>query len=200
MMRINLLPKEERGRSKSRVDGMLLAWLGVGIAVVAVALVTVLNAMNLRITQAEEAALFDRVTDLRAAQSTLAKQQKENDELEAAVGELASFMFVEQNMAMVWLLADSTRAVPEDVWLELLAVDSGRGLHGAGYAAGTYELSWLLRDLQAVPDAGHVQLETLERVRTIAGWRRKFSVDLTVSGFPDAEQGEGDLTVEGGTP
>lgn len=179
-MRINLLPKEERGRSQPLRKGMVLAILGLAVSAAAVAVFTIMHVKNVDVTRAEETVLFALVTDLRAEQGALAAQRTENDEFEAILDERARSIFVDANMATVRLLADSTLAVPEGVWLELLSIDSGEGLHAEGYAADNLDLSGFLRNLQAVPDTAHVQLETMERVLAEGRLWRKFAADLTV--------------------
>lgn len=203
-MRINLLPPEERRRNQPRVDGARLAGLSLVLAVFFVAALTTFHVLNLRATQAKEAVLLAEVTALRAEQQTLAAQRAENDAFEAALADLARSIFVEQNLATIRLLADSTHAVPEGVRLDLLAIDSGRSVYASGYAEDTGDLSQMLRNLEAVPGVEHVQLQTMERVQTLVGLRRPFSIYLTTEGAADDaaadDSSEDELAAEEETP
>lgn len=182
-MRINLLPKEERGRSKTRVDGLRFAWIGAAALLMLVALVTYFNVQLTVAARTEEADLATRVATVRQQQRQLDELRRENEALAEAKEQMEALLFQNRNEATARLLSDIATAVPEDVWFSALQVNAGRDVFARGHAAETGDLSLLLRNMHDAAGIQSVQLSSLDRVDDRAGHRREFTLNLTVEGW-----------------
>lgn len=183
MMRFNLLPKHERGRSKPRADGMRFAWIGLGALIVLVILLTVFNVRIAALTSSEEADLFQRVLALRVEQAELSRVRSDNQQLVQTHERLEKLLYQNRNEATSHLLADVAAAVPKDAWLAGLYVNTGRDVFARGHAAETGDLSALLRQLTGAARVQNVQLSSMDRVSGTDGYRRDFTLSLTLEGW-----------------
>lgn len=184
-MRINLLPKEERGRSTQRTSGVRVAGIG---AAALFALMTLLTGLHIAWTndvRRQEADLYERVLQLRVEQSRLAAVRRENEAIAEDVARLSVLLHQDANERTGRLLRHIGLSVPPDAWLEHLSMHAGNDVYASGHAGETGDLSALLRRLQQADDVENLHLASMERVSGPDGHRREFSLSLTVKGWDD---------------
>lgn len=185
MMRINLLPREERGRSTQRTSGVRIASIGLVALVIVVTLGTGFHLITVNILRQQEAELREQVVQVRAEQSRLNAVRRENDDIQVDVDRLEQVMHQATNEETGRLLRDIGASVPPDAWLERLSIHGGNDVFAAGHAGETGDLSLLLRELQRASGVENVHLATMERTSGPDGYRREFTVNLTVEGWDD---------------
>jgi len=179
-MRFNLLPEEERGRSRMRPGALRFAAIGAWVLTALVVMATVFHVALARQAQEQAQLLRPRAEAVRLEQARLSAVRRDNAELSREVAELEQAIHTASNEALLALLEAAAAAVPEGAWLEWLLIEPGDSLWADGYAADAAQLAALLSALRRVPGAAALELTSIERAAELDGSWRKFSVWLTV--------------------
>lgn len=180
MIRINLIPPEERGKGRGGVDWLRVAAIGAWGFTALLILVTVFNARAAGLYRRELDALQPRIIQLQAAQRELRDVRQHNAQLEQEKNRLEAL--AAGSAAVSSRLETVARILPRDVWLERLALAPGEQVVLQGYTANVSSVSRLLRSLRELGDVEDVELVALDRIGDEDPYLRALVIRLQLKG------------------
>lgn len=183
MMRINLVPPQERGRSQARVDWLRMAYvIGAGLTV----LLLFSTGFALRligIKEAELQAMEQSFLQVETTRAELSRVRRANSELQAEVDRLAALAPEGRSAALLQTMKDVAALVPADAWLAGYTFDGERQVSMDGYAGRAEDVTRLLQRLEALPYVDDVGLVSLRRMGDDSGGLRAFTIRLVMGGM-----------------
>ena len=179
MIRINLLPKEDRGKSGSQVNWAQMSVFLLLASIILMALITVFNYMLLTSYRERLAAIQPETATLRAAEREMQKIESANNEIQKSV-KLGEQLFVRSaNDSVLDLIQRIAQVTPPDIWLRQLQLGVGNTLAINGYATHAADISLYLSDLQNVPAISNIQINARNRIGDPAQGIPGFGIEHT---------------------
>ena len=180
MIRINLLPKDERGKSGSQVDwARMRVFLSLAL-ILMVSFFTVFNYMLLTSYREILADVQPQKATLRAAERELQKLRSENNEIRQNV-QAGERLFVRStNDSLLELIQRIAQVTPPDIRLRQLQLSAENTLTINGYATQAADISLFLSDLQNVPGISDIQINALSRIGDGAQGIHVFGLHITL--------------------
>lgn len=158
MIRINLVPKEERGKSEKKVDwNRMTIILAAGLTALVVGFGFFNHVLTDMYRDKADRMVVDMAT-LRREQGVLNTFKGDNATLRKDLDAAKQFVRLESNERFIKTLTELSKATPSDVWLSQLFMIADTSVTTAGYAARPVDLSLLLKELELVTGVREVNL------------------------------------------
>ena len=180
MIRFNLLPKDERGKSGSQVNwARMRVFLGLA-AILLMSFFTVFNYMLLASYRELLADLQPQGATLRVAERELQRLRSANNEIRQSV-QVGEQLFVRSaNDSLLELIQRIAQVTPPDIRLRQLQLSAENTLTINGYATQAADISLFLSDLQNVPSISDIQINALSRIGDGTQGIRVFGLHITL--------------------
>ncbi len=180
MIRINLLPKEERGKSGSQVNWARMNVFLLLASIFLMSFFTMFNYMLLTSYRERLANVQPQMETLRAAERELQRLRSTNNEIRQSV-QVGEQLFVRSaNDSILGLIQQIAQVTPPDIWLRQLQLSAGNTLALNGYATQAADISLYLSDLQNVRGISNIQINALSRIGDGAHGIRVFGLHITL--------------------
>ena len=180
MIRINLLPKEERGKSGSQVNWRQMRVFLLLAVILLMLLSTAFNYMLLASYRDLLTNVGPEKAELRAAERELQKLRSANNEIRQGV-QVGEKLFVRSaNDSILELIQRIAQVTPPDVRLRQLQLSAENTLIINGYATQAADISLYLSDLQNVPGISNIQINALSRIGDGGQGIRVFGLHITL--------------------
>jgi Tfp pilus assembly protein PilN len=180
MIRINLLPKEERGKSGSKVNWAQMSVFLLLASIVLMSIFTVFNYMLLISYRERLANVGPQMATLRASERELQKLGSTNNEIRQSMQVGERLIVRSANDSVVDLIQRVAQVTPRDIWLRQFQLSVGSTLAISGYATQAADISLFLSDLQNVPGISNIQINALSRIGDGAQGIRVFGLHITL--------------------
>jgi Tfp pilus assembly protein PilN len=180
VIRINLLPKEDRGKSGSQVNWaqmsvfLLLAWI------ILMSFLTVFNYMLLTSYRERLANIQPQMATLHAAELELRKLGSANNDIRQSVQAGEKLFVRSANDSLLELIQQIAQVTPPNIWLRQLQLSAGNTLAINGYATQAADISLYLSDLQNVSSISNIQINALSRIGDGTQGIRVFGLNITL--------------------
>jgi Tfp pilus assembly protein PilN len=180
MIRINLLPKEERGKSGRKVNWARMSVFLLLASIFLMSFLTVFNYMLLTSYRELLANVQPQMATLRAAERELQRLRSANNEIRQSV-QVGEQLFVRSaNDSLLNLIQRIAQVTPPDIRLRQLQLIAGNTLTINGYANHAADISLYLSDLQNVRGISNIQITALSRIGDGAQGIRVFGLHITL--------------------
>jgi Tfp pilus assembly protein PilN len=180
MIRINLLPKEERGKSGRKVNWAQMSVFLLLASIILMSLFTVFNYMLLTSYRERLANVQPEMATLRAAEREMQKLESANNEIRKSV-QVGEQLFVRSaNDSVLELIQRIAQVTPPNIWLRQLQLNAGNTLAINGYATQAADISLYLSDLQNVSSLSNIQINALSRIGDGTQGIRVFGLHITL--------------------
>ena len=180
MIRINLLPKEERKRKVKQVDWVRMSAIFAVSLTVLVLIVTVYSSRVVSIYRNQLDSFASQVQVVYKLQSEQRDLNRTKETLTEKKDFLASITFMDKNNASMDLYIGILNQIPDSVWLEELYFATDRTLTFTGYSLTSEAVTTLLDDIEANENVRTVELARLERLGTPEFEIRAFRLRITL--------------------
>jgi Tfp pilus assembly protein PilN len=180
VIRINLLPKEERGKSGSQVNWAQMSVFLLLASIILMSFFTVFNYMLLTSNRERLANLQPEMATLRAVEGELKKLGSASNEILQSV-KVGERLFVRSpNDSVLELIQRVAQVTPPNIWLRQVQLNAGKTLALNGYATQAADISLYLSDLQNVSGISNIQINALSRIGDGAQGIRVFGLHITL--------------------
>jgi Tfp pilus assembly protein PilN len=180
VIRINLLPKEERGKSGSKVNWAQMSVFLLLASIILMSILTVFNYMLLTSYRERLAIVRPQMATLRSAERELKRLGSANNEVRQSVQAGEKLFVRSANDSILELIQRVAQVTPPDVWLRQLQLNAGNTLAINGYATQAANISLYLSDLQNVSGISSIQINALSRVGDGAQSVHIFGLHITL--------------------
>jgi Tfp pilus assembly protein PilN len=180
VIRINLLPKEERGKSGSKVNWAQMSVFLLLASIILMSFFTVFNYMLLTSYRERLANVRPEMAKLRTAERELKRLGSANNEIRQSV-QVGEQLFVRSaNDSVLELIQRIAQVTPRNIWLRQLQLNAGNTLAINGYATQAADISLYLSDLQNVSGISNIQINALSRIGDGTRGIRVFGLHITL--------------------
>lgn len=182
MIRVNLLPKEERGLSQRKVNWLRMGAFGAGALTLLVALFAAYNLVLIQMHQNQLDGLQAEVMQLRRIESELRSAQARNRELEEEISFVRSFAVGDSNLRTLSVIQSVVGSMPEQMWLAHLYITPGSTASARGFAVDSAELTRFLEAARGFRQVDSVELESMTRRGERPHLVREFRIRMQLNG------------------
>ena len=180
MIRFNLLPKEERGKSGRNVNWRRMSAFLLLASIFLMSFSPVFNYRLLTSYRERLASIRPQMETLRAAERELQRLRSANNEIRKSVQVGEQLFSRSANDSILDLIQQIAHVTPPDIWLRQLQLSTGNTLAINGYATQAADISLYLSDLQGVRGISNIQITALSRIGDRDQGIRVFGLHITL--------------------
>lgn len=161
MIRINLVPREERGKSQRAVDWRRMGLIVAASVTLVVVAYGVFNSILIGMHNARIEAMAPDMRELRRRESDLRSLRSENRDYQQQITAARDFVGEASNRRMIGMLRGMAEVTPQGVWMNQIFFSPDGSITTNGYASTPEALSAFLEALKGMPDVKTVELPTM---------------------------------------
>ncbi len=184
MIRFNLVPKEERGKSQRSVDWRRMGLIVAASVTLIVVAFGVFNSILIGMYSARIEAMAPDMRELRRQEGQLRTLRSENREVQQEVNVARDFLGDEANRNMIGILRGIAEVTPPGVWMTQIFFSPDQSVSANGYTSNPDDLSAFLEALKGLPQVTMVELPSIHAVGEGAARSQAFSLRIELGGDP----------------